>query len=68
MMTDRTVLSRDTTEQLHKQFGDLLLPEIPRRVVVGEANAAGQDIFGFDPEGPVTEAFAAMVEEVMARG
>jgi chromosome partitioning protein len=67
-MLDRTVLSRETKEQLVKSFGDLVLPDIPRRVVVGEANAAGQDIFGYDPNCEVAQAFANVIEEVMARG
>lgn len=67
-MVDRTVLARDTREQLVKSFGDLVLPDLPRRVVIGEAHAAGQDIFGYEPNGEMAQAFAAVVEEVMARG
>ena len=67
-MTDRTVLARETQQQLEKGFGEMLLPSIPRRVVIGEANAAGQDIFGFEPHGDSAAAFAAVVQEVMARG
>lgn len=68
MMTERTVLSRDTRAQLAKDFGNLVLPEIPRRVVVGEAHAAGLDIFGFDPNGDSANAFLALVQEVIDRG
>lgn len=68
MMTDRTVLSRDTMAKLTEGFGELMLPEIPRRVVVGEAHAAGVDIFAFDPEGDMADVFADLVKEVMARG
>lgn len=67
-MVDRTVLARDTREQLVKSFGDAVLPDVPRRVVVGEAHAAGQDIFGYEPNGEMAQAFAAVVQEVMARG
>jgi len=67
-MVDRTVLARETRDQLIKSFGNALLPDIPRRVVIGEANAAGQDIFGYAPESEIAEAFAAVVREVMARG
>ena len=35
---------------------------------MGEANVAGQDIFGYDPEGEMARAFDAVVREVMARG
>ena len=67
-MFDRTVLARETREQLAKSFGDMVLPDIPRRVAIGEANAAGQDIFGYEPHGESAKAFAAVVQEVMARG
>ena len=67
-MVDRTVLARDTQEQLTKSFGNMVLPDIPRRVVIGEAHAAGQDIFGYDPTGEISQIFASVVQEVMARG
>jgi chromosome partitioning protein len=67
-MGDRTVLARDTRDQLIKSFGEVLLPEIPRRVVIGEAHAASQDIFGYEPSGEIAEAFAEVVQEVMKRG
>ncbi len=66
-MVDRTILARDTREQLVKSFGAAILPDIPRRVVIGEAHAAGQDIFGYDPDGEITQAFAAVVQELMTR-
>lgn len=67
-MVDRTVLARETRDELTRQFGDKVLPDIPRRVVVGEANVAGQDIFGYDPEGEMAQAFDSVVREVIARG
>jgi len=67
-MVDRTVLARETRDQLTKTYGDRMLPDIPRRVIMGEANVAGQDIFGYDPEGEMARAFDAVVREVMARG
>ena len=42
-MVDRTVLARETRERLVQTYGDVVLPDIPRRVVIGEAHAAGQD-------------------------
>jgi chromosome partitioning protein len=66
-MVDRTVLARETREQLVKSFGDMVLPDIPRRVAIGEANAARQDIFGFEPDGDSARAFAAVVQEVLSR-
>jgi len=67
-MVDRTVLARETRDQLTRTYGDRVLPDIPRRVVMGEANVAGRDIFGYDPEGEMARAFEAVVREVMARG
>ena len=67
-MVDRTVLARETREQLQKSFGEMVLPDIPRRVVLGEAHAAGQDIFGYEPHGEMAQAFAEVIREVMARG
>ena len=67
-MVNRTVLARDTREKLVEGFGDLILPSIPRRVAVGEAHAAGEDIFSYDPDGVVTAAFTAVVKEIMTRG
>ena len=67
-MVERTVLSRDTITQLTQDFPDLMLPEIPRRVLVGEAHASGQDIFGFAPNSDCTAAFESLVREVISRG
>jgi cellulose biosynthesis protein BcsQ len=67
-MSDRTVLARDTLAKLSEGFGDLVLPEIPRRVVFGEAHAAGVDIFGYEPDGEMAQLYADLVREVMARG
>jgi chromosome partitioning protein len=66
-MVDRTLLARDTREQLVKSFGDIVLPDIPRRVITGEAHAAGQDIFAYDPDGEIAQAFEAVVKEIIAR-
>lgn len=67
-LQDRTALARDTVEQLGQTFGDKLLPAIPRRVAIGEAHAAGQDIFIYDVESDGAAAFAALLQEVIARG
>ncbi len=67
-LTDHTALARDTLEQLTGAFGDLVLPSIPRRVAIGEAHAAGKDIFGYDARGDGTKAYANLLREVMLRG
>ncbi len=64
---DRTVLSRDSRAQLEQEFGDRLLPAIPRRVALGEANAAGQDIFAYAPRSEAAKAYARLTREVMSR-
>jgi len=37
-------------------------------VAIGEANAAGADILGFEPDGDSAQAFIRVIQEVMARG
>jgi chromosome partitioning protein len=64
---DRTVLARDSQNKLRDEFGDLLLPPIPRRVALGEANAAGKDVFAYAPGDAGARAYAALVEEVARR-
>jgi cellulose biosynthesis protein BcsQ len=61
-------LTRDTQDQLAESFGELLLPIIPRRVSIGEAHAAGQDIFAYDGRGESARAFANLLKEVIRRG
>jgi chromosome partitioning protein len=67
-LADRTALSRDTQEELASEFGKLLLPAIPRRVAIGEAHAAGVDIFAYDQQGDSRAAYAELVAEVIHRG
>jgi chromosome partitioning protein len=59
--TDNTNLSRNTIAELQQHFGNLVLPEVRQRVVIGEAHAAGQDIFTYSPGSDS----AAMFEEVV---
>lgn len=67
-LLDRTALARDTKEELEEAFGTRLLPTIPRRVAIGEAHAAGQDIFLYDARSDGAAAYAALVQEIMDRG
>jgi chromosome partitioning protein len=67
-MIDRTALTRDTQEQLKESFGDLILPPIPRRVAIGEAHAAGLDIYVYDSRGEGARAYVSLLKEVMRRG
>ena len=67
-LQDRTALARDTEDQLSEAFDSLLMPAIPRRVAIGEAHAAGMDIFAYQPGSDSAAAFQQLVEEVMRRG
>ncbi|MDX1663317.1 MAG: ParA family protein [Candidatus Promineifilaceae bacterium] len=67
-LLDRTALARDTSEELEEAFGARLLPPIPRRVAVGEAHAAGQDIFAYDAANDGAAAYGALIKEIVTRG
>lgn len=67
-LLDRTALARDTREELEAAFGTRLLTPIPRRVAIGEAHAAGQDIFTYDAGSDGAKAYAALLQEIMDRG
>jgi len=67
-LVDHTVLARDTKSELAESFGEDLLPSIPRRVVIGEAHAAGQDIFAHESDGDGARAYARLIEEILRRG
>jgi chromosome partitioning protein len=67
-LLDRTALARDTQVELQQAFGARLLPPIPRRVAIGEAHAAGKDIFAYDGNSDGAEAYAALLQEILDRG
>jgi chromosome partitioning protein len=67
-LIDHTALARDTHEQLVAAFGERVLPAIPRRVAIGEAHAASQDIFAYDNKGDAAQAYKELLQEVMSRG
>lgn len=66
-LVDHTALSRDTENELVNTFGDLLLPSVPRRVAIGEAHAASQDIWSYAPRSDAADAYTKVVEEVIKR-
>jgi cellulose biosynthesis protein BcsQ len=53
--------------ELADRHGELLLPAIPRRVVVADAALAGEPVTVFAPYSEAAEAFAALAKEVRAR-
>jgi chromosome partitioning protein len=67
-MSMNTVISRETVEQLEADFPGLLLPIIPRRVVIEEAHVNGIDIFGFAPNSDGANAYATVIKEIERRG
>lgn len=67
-MSMNTVISRETAEQLGDHFGDLLLPEIPRRVAIEESHVNGVDVFGSAPGSDGAQAYARVIEELRNRG
>lgn len=67
-MTDKTNVASDTLEQLTTHYGDILLPAIPRRTIIGEATSAAQDVFTYAPTSSGTQAYAELLSELIARG
>ena len=67
-MQDRTVLSRDTVDQLEAGFGGRVLSPIPRRVAVGEAHAEGVDIYVSSPGSDAAQAYLQITQELMNYG
>ncbi len=67
-MSMNTVISRETIEQLETDFPGLLLPIIPRRVVIEEAHVSGIDVFGFAPNSDGADAYATVIKEIEQRG
>ena len=52
---------------LVEQYGDLVLPPIPHRVEMAEANAAGLDIFSYKPNGDGAKAYATVALKIAER-
>jgi chromosome partitioning protein len=64
---DRTILARDSQRQLQQEFRELILAPIPRRVALGEANAAGKDIFAYAPCSDGAQAYRHLATEIVRR-
>jgi chromosome partitioning protein len=64
---DRTALAQDSQAHLRREFGERALDPIPRRVALGEANAAGQDIFVYAPASDGAQAYRQLAEDVLRR-
>ena len=71
LVDPRTNLARATEETLRRQYGNVLKiykTKIPISVKAAECSAAGQSIFMYDPGSRITEAYAELVNEVLADG
>jgi len=71
LFDNRTNLARATEDTLRQQYGNMLniyKTKIPVSVRAAETSAAGQSIFAYDGGGKVAEAYAALVNEVLADG
>ena len=67
MTTQQTRHAREVLETLRIDHGELVLPEIPRRVVVQDASLAGKPLRDYAPRSDVAEAFSKLAMEVLAR-
>jgi chromosome partitioning protein len=63
---EHTRLSQETLAALQDNFGDLVLPAVPKRVAIGEAHSSGEDIFSYAPDSDGAAAYAAIIEELIA--
>ncbi|MBK9051619.1 MAG: ParA family protein [Chloroflexi bacterium] len=66
-MQMNTVVSRETLDELHKNFGQLVLPGIPRRVAIEESHVNGVDVFQSAPDSDSAMAYDAIIQELMKR-
>ena len=71
LVDTRTNLARVTEETLRQQYGNILKiykTRIPISVKAAETSAVGQSIFAYDGGSKVAEAYAELVNEVLADG
>lgn len=68
-LTDkRTNLSRATVEQVRQQYGNnvnIFQVEIPTSVRTAESTISGESILSYEPNNPVSRAYAELAKEVM---
>jgi chromosome partitioning protein len=66
-MCMNTAISGETVQELKTTFGDLVLPEIPRRVAIEESNVNGVDVFGAAPSTDGAQAYERAIRELINR-
>ena len=59
--------AREVLEVLREDYGDLVLPEIPRRVAAQDSVLGGQPVRDYAPGSDLAVAFANLTKEVIAR-
>jgi chromosome partitioning protein len=68
MVGPRTNVQAEVLDLMAERYGPLLLPEIPRRVLVQQAAIAGEPVVTYAPGSAPAVAFTALSEEVHRRG
>ena len=61
-------MSLNTVAELKQHFGKLLVPEVKQRVTIGEAHAAGEDVFTYSPDSDSAKMFDEVVTVLISRG
>lgn len=64
MVAYRTTHEKEALEAMQQNYGELLLPSIPRRVIVQDASLAGRPVQVFAPHVDVCDAFAALLKGI----
>jgi len=67
MSTQATRHAREVTEMLGEQYAAILLPAVPRRVVLQDAALAGQPITTYAPNSDAASVFHKIAKEVLIR-
>ncbi|MGB1252843.1 MAG: ParA family protein [Candidatus Promineifilaceae bacterium] len=67
-MIDKTNVAHDTLEQLKIHYGDILLPAIPRRTIVGEATSSAQDVLTYAPTSTGAQAYVKLLDALIEQG
>ena len=68
-LTDSTVTTRDTVEEVKGFFGDkVFTTQIPRNIKIEEAHSRHTSIFAHAPTSKGAKAYFALVDEVINNG
>jgi chromosome partitioning protein len=67
MVSNQSRHAREALELMEENYKDLILPSIPKRVVLQDAMVAGQPIIDYQPNGDSAKAFLSLAKEVLHR-